>query len=453
MRRIEDLFLIIKEQSIKIEYLMRENAYLRRRIEELEKPKKNSGNSSTPPSQDPYRKKKTESLREKSGKKQGGQPGHKGTTLEFSANPDRVETHIPDYCQNCGRDLSDLQEEFAGSRQVIDIPPIVPVVTEHRVYKKVCTCGCCSQSSYPQEAHSKVCYGENIISLAAYFSTRQYLSYERLKEMFSDVFSVKLSQGTLVNLMNRFTEKASIAYNHIKSKLMSSSVLGADETSVCVNGKIYWAWTFQNDKYTCIEVNQSRGQVGVDTFSKEGFPNSIITHDCWATYFKTEAGGHQICTAHLLRELKYLEKLHPKDKWAKQFKDLLLSAIKLKQELREVDYLYHISERKELEDRLDRLLNREINPKYKKTITFKKRIIKYRAHLFTFLYHYKVPHHNNASEQAVRTFKVKQKVSGLFRSPEGAISFATIRSVIDTAIKNSQRVLPALKCVAKVEAE
>jgi len=117
MTSIEDLLLIIKEQSIKIDFLMKENAYLRRRIEDLEKPKKNSGNSSIPPSQDPYRKKKTESLREKSGKKRGGQPGHKGSTLEFSANPDVVETHIPEYCLNCGKELSDIQEEFAGSFQ------------------------------------------------------------------------------------------------------------------------------------------------------------------------------------------------------------------------------------------------------------------------------------------------------------------------------------------------
>lgn len=427
-----------------------ENIELRKRLSNYEQPKKDSRNSSISPSQDPHRLKRTSSLRSSSGKKPGGQPGHEGSTLKMSENPDKIVNHKPDFCNRCGCDLSDIPAELSGSRQLIDIPPIVPVITEHRVFRKVCACGYCTESSYPNEVHSKVCYGEGIMSLAAYFSVRQYLSYDRLKEMFSDVFCLPLSGGTLVNLMNNFSGKASLAYEQIKERLLNSEVVGGDETGVCVNGKNHWAWTFQNKKYTCIVIDPSRGKKAIEAFSPSGFPNSILVHDCWKPYFNTPGKSHQICSAHLLRELNYLESLYPDDDWAKSFKELLMSAIHLKKGLRESDYLYPMESRNQLNERLDRLLAQDMHPKLEKAITFKKRIIKYRDYLFTFLYYHHVPHHNNASEQAVRTFKVKQKVSGLFRSPVGANTFATIRSVIDTAVKNSQNVLCALRVVASL---
>lgn len=466
-RNEEDFFRLIQEQSIKIDYLLKktelqelrisslekENFELRERLSKYEQPKKDSSNSSISPSQDPHRLKRTSSLRSASGKKPGGQPGHKGSTLKMSEQPDAIVDHAPNFCHRCGCDLSDVPAEFSGSRQLIDLPPIVPIITEHRVFRRVCLCGHCTEGNYPTQVHSKVCYGEGVMSLAAYFSARQYLSYDRLREMFSDVFSLPLSGGTLVNLINNFSEKASLAYQQIKERLLNSAVVGADETGVCINGKNHWAWTFQNQKCTCIVINPSRGKKAIEAFSPYGFPNAIMVHDCWKPYFNTPGKSHQICSAHLLRELNYLQSLYPKDDWAKSFKDLLMEAIHLKKELKQADYLRPIEARNLLKERLDRLLSQEMNPKLKKVITFRKRMIKYRNYLFTFLYHHNITHHNNDSERAVRTFKVKLKVSGLFRSPTGANSFAKIRSVIDTAIKNSQNVLDALRAVAMIPAE
>jgi hypothetical protein len=314
----------------------------------LEHPK-NSSNSSRPPSHDPFRLKMTASLREKSGKKQGGQSGHEGNTLTFSDNPDAVIEHKSDYCNLCGGDLSGVEAIFAGKRQVIDIPPVVPIITEHQIFSRQCSCGHSQRSDYPPEAHSSVCYGKNLLGLTAYFHSRQYVPFD------SD------------------------------------------------------------------------------------FPQSTIVHDCWKPSFKVNAGNHQICTAHLLRELKYLVQLYS-DEWPANFTQLLKEALLLKKELTPLDYLYPIEKRKLLEVRLNKLLQQPVNGKHSKLVTIQNRMKEYRQFLFQFLYRNDVPPDNNASERAVRTFKVKQKVSGLFRSLEGAQAFARIRSVIDTAIKNGQNV-------------
>lgn len=429
--------------------LMSEISELKSKLARLESPKKDSSNSSVPPSQDPFRAKRTESLREKSGRKPGGQAGHEGTFLQMCDTPDNVEDHHPDTCAFCGRDLSDIPAEFTGKRQIIDIPPIVPIITEHRIYRKACTCGRCNQSVYPDGVHSTVCYGENLTALTAYFHSRQYIPYDRMGEMFKDIFGVYVSKGALVNLVQSFAHKAGFVYEEIRCRILRSSVVGADETGVCVAGKNHWAWTFQDESLTYITVDSSRGKAAVKRIFKDGLPRSVLVHDCWKPYFGTPAQAHQICTAHLLRELKYLQKLYPDDEWPATFKKLLKDALQLKRELIRGDYLRPIREREMLEQRLDELLNRDMNPKDEKMVAFKNRMIRCRQYLFLFLYRYDVSPDNNGSERAVRTFKVKQKVSGLFRSMDGAQAFAVIRSVIDTTIKNSQNVFQALALIAR----
>jgi len=441
--RIQELEALVLE-------LTKEISELKAELSRLGSPKKDSSNSSIPPSQDPFRVKRTESLRETGNRKPGGQPGHQGSILQMSENPTAIVDHHPSYCPACGRDLSDIVAHLQGRRQVIDIPPILPVITEHRVYSKVCTCGHCHQSDYPQGVHSAVCYGSTLQAMSAYFHARQYLSYQRMREMFRDIFRIEASEGTLVNLVHGFATKAGGIYEEIKQRIFRSAVAGADETGVCVAGKNHWAWTFQTEKHTYIAVEQSRGKAAIDRIFENGLPHSTLVHDCWKPYFNTAVQAHQICTAHLLRELNYLDKVYP-DSWAQSFKILLDDALRLKRELSAADYLQPNEKRNLLEQRLDELLGRNIDPQYKELATFKNRMNKYREHLFLFLYQQNVPPDNNGSERAVRTFKVKQKVSGLFRNIAGAQSFAVIRSVVDTTIKNSQNVFSALTCIAKAE--
>jgi transposase len=440
---ITQLLETVQKQNGEIALLKNQIAELEARLLRYEHPK-NSSNSSTPPSQDPFRIKRTESLREKSGKKPGGQQGHPGTTLTFSDTPDEIVEHKSTYCGVCGRDLSNEEAVFVGKRQVIDIPPVVPLITEHRIYSRQCSCGHCQVSKYPEEAHSSVCYGENLMGLTAYFHSRQYLPFERMREMYHDIFHLNISAGSLVGIIERFAATSAKIYESIRSRIAVSPVVGADETGVCIKGKNHWAWTFQTPDATFIDIDASRGKKVIDRIFSDGFPQSTLVHDCWKPYFKTVCESHQICTAHLLREVKYLNQLY-ENEWTKDFKGLLNEALQLKRELLPVDYLQPIEKRKQLEERLDELLQRKVNPKHEKLITFQNRLTHYRQHVFRFLYRYDIPPDNNASERAVRTFKVKQKVSGLFRSGNGATAFAIIRSVIDTAIKNSHNVWGALK--------
>jgi transposase len=235
----------------KIAFLEKRIACLEEKLSRYEHPK-NSSNSSAPPSQDPFRIKRTASLREKSGKKPGGQKGHPGSGLAFSVNPDETIEHKPDYCSVCGRDLSNEAAVFAGKRQVTDIPPTVPVITEHRIYSRQCSCGHCQVSEYPQEAHGSVCYGENLTGLTAYFHSRQYIPFERMREMYRDIFNLHVSAGSLAGMIQRFAAKSANIYEIIRSRIALSAVVGADETGVCIKGKYQWAWTFQPPRATFI---------------------------------------------------------------------------------------------------------------------------------------------------------------------------------------------------------
>jgi len=443
----------LTQEQARISELESQLRLLLEKVSQLEKElsyyrnKKDSSNSSLPPSQDPFRARRTESLRQPSGRKPGGQFGHKGSFLEMSSEPTEVIVHQPHYCTICGKDLSEEQSAFLGKRQVIDLPIITPHVIEHQIYGKRCNCGHVTQGHYPGEAHSPVCYGSNIQALTAYFHARQYIPFERLAELYSDIFKLPISSGSLVNMVQSFANKASGIYETIRQRVAQSAVVGADETGTCIKGKNAWTWVFQTPQATYIHSDKSRAKSVIDQLFPQGFAQTTLVHDCWKPYFKVQAKGHQICTAHLLRELKYLNKLYPQQQWTEDFTSLLHRALDLKKTLRAVDYLQPIQERITLEQQLDSLLNQNINLEYEKLITFKERIIRYRNHLFSFLYQFEVPPDNNASERAVRTFKVKQKVSGLFRSQEGAKAFAVIRSVIDTTIKNAKNIWEAIALV------
>jgi transposase len=243
----------------------------------LYRTKKNSSNSSLPPSQDPHRIKRTESLRVSSGRKPGGQPGHDGSCLEAVSEPTEVILHQPNYCRCCGKDLSGISAAFIGKRQVIDIPPVTPVVTEHQIYGKRCMCGYLTESDYPVEAHSPVCYGPRLQGLTAYFHSRQYIPFERMRELYLDIFGLSISSGSLVKMIESFAKNAKGVYEEIRRRVFSSSVVGADETGVNINGKNRWAWVFQTSEVTYLHAALSRAKKVIDQLFPQGFPKSIIS--------------------------------------------------------------------------------------------------------------------------------------------------------------------------------
>ena len=411
--------------------------------------KKNSSNSHTPPSQDQNRPKKNQSLREPSNKKVGGQEGHEGTTLECRSHVDEVVKHSPDTCENCGIHLQENLEQLVSSRQLIDLPPIVLKCIAHQVFKKQCSCGHTSIGNFPKHVANPVQYGPNVESLIAYLHARQYLPYQRMKELLNDVMGLSISTGGINNILHRIAQKAFPTYNTIKQRIEQANVVGADETGINIDGKNNWAWTWQNEKLTYIVCAASRGFKTVQEVFENGFPNATLIHDRWPCHFQTNAKAHQICTAHLLRELNYINELY-KDKciWAKEFKALLIDAINLKKEFSTADYYYENKNRDALFEKLHLWLHHPIDEEHKKAKTLQKKLLAKQDAILYFLLKANVTPDNNGSERAIRNIKVKQKISGQFKTLESANIFAILRSAIDTTIKNGYNVLKALHLIA-----
>jgi len=427
---------------------MKENTKLKERLSKYENPK-NSNNSSIPPSKDENRPFKSKSLRKKTGRKPGGQKGHEGATLEMVSNPDKVIDYSPQYCECCGKDIGAIPGEFVERRQEIDIPPITPVVTEHRIYKKQCSCGYVNTSSFPGGVQASVSYGSMIESLAGYFHSRQYIPFLRMQELFRDIFSVPISEGGIHCLLDRLSAKALPLYHSIRDMAVNSPVVGTDETGGRLNGEKIWIWVWQNERLTWLRGTNNRGCKTIDESFPKGFTNTVLVHDCWRSHFQTGVKTHQLCTAHLLRELNYLEERYV-HRWPVRFRKFILDGIDLKKKMVPGDYYRPSQERTDMEKRLNRLLASRIDNNHKELVSFQKRMLKYKDFILTFLYHPKVPPDNNGSERAIRNVKVKQKVSGQFKSWKGVENFLILRSITDTVLKNKQPVLNALNLIAKL---
>lgn len=421
------------------------------KVETLKHPK-NSRNSSMPPTKDENRPKKNQSLRTPSGKKPGGQQGHKGSTLLMTDNPDTILDHKPCYCNNCGAGIADSSLMIKGRRQVVDIPPVRAHYTEHRAYQATCSCGHTTTASFPAGVNSPISYGSHAESLVAYMHARQYIPYERASEYFKDVHNINISQSGINNILERFALKASLAYELIGKKVQNSPVIGGDETGTRINGKKGWFWGWQTPNLTYVLFDKNRGKSAIDANFPKGFPDSVLVHDCWSSYFSTPAKSHQLCTSHLLRELNFFIERY-KSSWAKDFRRIIHDALDLKRKLTPSQYNNPINQRTVIESKVEKLLQTYIPDKMKEVRTFQKRIIKYKEYLFSFLYNPLVPPDNNASERAIRNIKVKTKISGQFKSAKGAQYYAVIRSIIDTCIKNDKPVLPTFFTIANIHPE
>ncbi len=418
-----------------------DNGKLKTQIAELTH-RKGTHNSSIPPSMDINRT--TKSLRQQSGKKSGGQKGHEGNTLSFNATPEKVIDHIAAYCKDCGLAYTDTPK-FKEKRQIVDIPPIKAFYTEHRVYERTCSCGKCSVSDFPQDVKSPISYGKGVETLCAYLSSRQYISISRIQELFADVFNLPMSEGTIVNKIKSFSKNCLPLYNMIRQRIETSTCIGVDETGCRVNGKLRWMWTWQTNKLTYLAASANRGYDTIAKHFSDGFKNAILVHDCWKPHFNSYAKGHQICLVHILRELQYF--IEKKNKWAYHMSMLLYKSMALKKKMLQNPLENYSQQVRQIQKSKDRLIYINTQSKDKKLLALIKRLRKYDQYLFTFLKVMEVPPDNNASEQAIRNVKVKLKVSGLFRTEEGASQYAIIRSVIDSALKNKSNVFNVLSLV------
>lgn len=434
---------ITKAES-KLELLRKEIAELREFLR-ISKLPANSSNSSRPPSTDMYKPKRNlnYSLREKSGRKPGGQPGHTGSTLQFSnETPDKEIEHAVETCIGCGKNLSDVPGQREHTHQVVDIAIPKRVITNHTIVTKYCSCGQCNKATFPRGTEGKVNYGNNLRALVVNLSARQYIPYKRTVEFIEDIFGIPMSQGTITNLLAQFECSADKEYKRIQRQIFESPVVGSDETSGKVNGTKGWFHTYQTDTCSFIGFHPSRGIIAQEEFFPDGLPNAILVSDCLAMQLSTPAAAHQACLAHLLRELKAIEQAHPEELWPVRIKELFLSALQLHQQARDLKKITSI------EKNFEKLIKAGQTNAPGKIPAFCKRMNKHKDKIFTFLKHKDVPPDNNGSERVIRCVKVKQKVSGQFKTEKGAHQYAMNRSIIDTLIKENKNVHEGLSRIA-----
>lgn len=446
----EKLVGLVYDLLIKVDKLTTEIMALREEVKTI-KTKKNSGNSSLPPSGDLFRF-KNQSLREKSDKKTGGQPGHKGETLPMSPDPDKIIKHLPEeVCPQCGKHHTDEPVCIIGKRQVIDIPFINASVVEHQICQSRCTCGYVGTGLFPANVTAPVQYGNNLIALTAYLSSRQYVPYARLSELIKNITNISMSQGTIFNLLDKAATIVLPIYDGIKEEISKATTVGGDESGVKVKKANLWAWTWQSLLATYIVISRTRGYATIEKTFPAGFPNATYVSDSLSAQLKTVAGRHQLCLAHLLRELNYFEQIYH-HQWVIDMKDLLKRAIKLKQSMAPGQYGEPLEERSAILREFKILINQSLPDKVPKIFPFQKRLLKRKEQVFNFLFYPDVPYDNNGSERAIRNVKVKQKVSGSFRSERGAEIFAILRSVVDTIIKKGGNPFESIRFAIAVAA-
>jgi len=318
-----------------IEQLKNENRALQaalkkaeQRIQELmAQLSQNSSNSNWPSSRDKSRKKRTKSLRTKSGKKAGGQKGHPGHTLEFSANPDRIEKHRPTDCPHCHTHFSAGQQPIKiDKRQVFDIPPMRLMVYEHHAETLVCEhCGHATRGDFPKEVSQPTQYGSRVQQLAVYLKIEQFIPYERSRQFLKDLFDADISSGTLQNMIARAAQRLTPIVETIKDDLIAAEVLHVDESGFYIGGKRHWLHSAGTERLTFYFPHRRRGRKATEAMGILPHFQGTAVHDGWSVYRQYTRCRHALCNAHHLRELTAVAE-NDRQAWGQRFKWFLLSA-------------------------------------------------------------------------------------------------------------------------------
>lgn len=438
----EEFDLFKKETMAIIAALQKENAELKERLAKYENPK-NSGNSSVAPSQDPFRK--TKSLRGRSNRPQGGQKGHKGSKLGMIADSDALLViHDVAQCGRCGHGLPEDADSY-DARQVFDIPPITIQVTEHRRLHKTCgVCGKRNKGEFPKGLVQEAQYGNGLKSLCVYLQNYQMLPFARCSEFIADLTGHHLSRGSLSNFQKQCFDRLQDYQQNIEQRLLQSPILHADETGIRLNGKNSWMHVLSNKTISFFAHHLNRGKKAMDNIGLLGSYNGTLVHDRFSSYFSYQC-DHSLCNAHILRDLVYVEEAFDAP-WAKKIRELLIRAKRDKERNPNLKASYYSRIFKQYTGAV-RPIIKDYDNKFKKTDE-QRLAFGLEKHKYLFLKFIKQPHvpfDNNQAERDLRMIKVKQKVSGCFRSQAHAQYFATIRGYISTVKKNNEKVLESIQ--------
>lgn len=431
--------------------LREENIALKERVKILEnKLSLNSKNSSKPPSSDVFVK-QTKTQRKKSKKKSGGQKGHEGTTLNMVEYPDFVEIHEVEKCLYCETNLSNSELVGVEKRQVFDLPPICLEVTEHQAEIKICcTCGKMNKGVFPDSVSGPVQYGNRVKAHCLYFNNYQFIPLERVSETMENLLGIRVNESSIFNYTKELFNNLSITDVMLKNRILSSKVLNLDETGFNVNAVRNWLHSYSTENLTYYSYHVKRGQIAMNAIGILPLFNGTGVHDFWKSYLPY-GFNHALCNSHHLRELNFITETEKFD-WSTKITDLL---IKIKTNVEEerfigqksltIDVLNKYSD-EYLSILNEGLLNypkQESGKKGKQTKgkNLLDRLINYKDSVLAFMYNFEIPFDNNQAERDIRMMKLKQKISGGFRTDLGAEYFCRIRSFISTAKKQGQNIL------------
>jgi transposase len=433
---------------------------LQQRVTELEAQlKQDSHNSNWPPSRDKGRTKNT-SLRERSGKKPGGQPGHEGRTLKMVSEPEQVVIHRLAQCVQCGYNLEGVVAVGDERRQVFDLPPMQMVVTEHRVEAVICPyCQERNQGVFPAEVRETVQYGAQVKALSVYLHQHHLLPFARLTQVLGDLLGTSPSVGTIVLWLQEAAELVIEPVKQIKAELRQSDVLHCDETGLYIAGERVWLHVAATPQLTCYEAYPQRGRQGTDALGiLPGFAGTAV-HDNWAAY-ASYACRHALCNVHHLRELTSLHEQFGQV-WAGELK-LFLLVVKAQVDGAKAQGATTLppNQRAAIDQRYQQLIELALAatvpppdgwPKGKrgrvkktKARNLAERFDHQRSQILAFVDDFTVPFDNNLVERDIRMVKVQQKISGCFRSWSGAQAACRLRSYLSTMHKQGHATLTLL---------
>ena len=420
---------------------------------------KDSHNSNKPPSSDGLAKKPAPtSLRQKTGRKPGGQRGHRGCTLLPAPNPDTVVLHAPHACGQCGASLSQAQVVAEQRRQVFDLPALRLLVTEHRAQSRRCPCGATTVASFPEEAGEAVQYGARVRALMVYLRDYQLLPFDRIAQLFCDLFAASVCPATLKNTLTQAARLLKPVQEAIKKALQQAKLAHFDETGMRVGGRLHWLHSASTATLTHYFCHAKRGKEAADAAGVLPHFRGRAVHDSWSSYARYGC-RHSLCNAHHLRELTPFAEAG--QVWTKQMKRLLLemkAAVERAKErgLRRVALMLECR----LLARYRKLLqegyaanpppanpprDKRGRPKQTPERNLLLRLDRHREAVLAFLLDFSVPFDNNLAERDLRMMKARQKISGGFRTEEGARDFCVVRGYLSTLRKQKIDVLSALE--------
>jgi transposase len=418
---------------------------------------KDSHNSSKPPSSDGL--KKTQSLRKHGQRPLGGQAGHKGDTLKMVADPQHVERHGVDHCPHCQTDLSTVAPSGYERRQVFDIPPVQIEVTEHQAEIKECPdCRQTVKGSFPADVQHATQYGPWLQAQASYLNVYHFIPLARTQELLTDFYGHGPSEPTVLEANLRLAEKIKPAIQGIQQQLQQAPVAHFDESGLRVEKQLHWLHVVSTQQLTHYHVHRRRGQQGMKAGDILPHFTGQAVHDHLPAYLHFDTCQHTFCNAHHLRELKFIEEQYQQP-WAVKMAQLLLTikaevaatpapALSLPPErlfFYTAEYDKLIAQGMQLNQNAAQPPSKKRGrPKQSPPKNLLDRLLKHKSGVLAFMANFRVPFDNNLAERDVRMVKVKQKVSGAFRTKLGADTFCQIRSYISTARKQGLHVIDAL---------